>query len=397
MLMSFGQFGHDLPDRHTRRKAACASVMLALAATLVLAPLAGAQTATDPNDPAFDPFGDAATAESGFGQARRLLSMPLQDLLAEAERLVDAEDWTPAQRHVEAALRRDAENLVARALHAEIVFAFGDLQQARSNFLRVWQSDKSDFRAAFGLGRVYLSDGVFGQAKFYLERAEELAPPDRASEVLRLLARAYAGNRQPLNALETAERAIELDPDDYEVRWTYVTVLTQSQRTEQALAAVDRLVRIAVREWEADRGSRDALVRVVRARQKNLEVLSSALNLLVERGPDGRPTDKPLPGREADAASVIRRSVDLLALNAEATRLLSFHEILDIAAQTIKFEPNNVEHWQTYALLLEETSQTAEAQDAYRKILELQPDNADAQRRLDALVRANGAQSAAAN
>lgn len=306
-------------------------------------------------------------------QVQRMQQMSITELLREARRLIDDEDYIGAAPYLQLVERRDPENMELKPLLARAMLHTGEFERARELFLEVHRINSSDFQANLGLGQLYLQARQWRQSLRYLEVAEATAPPDQTALVLRLLAEAYRGSGQYVKAIETAERAVTTAPDDYGARYALVGALIDAQNFERAVTEAEQMERIAEREMAENPGDRAALDRLIRAQSAYVSALRSAFVSMMAMGPDGQPTDEPAEGKEAEAAATLSRIVQLLAQLAESRRLQSIYDLMPFAEKMVEYQPENAAYWRDYGLLLAETRQRGEAIEAFEKAVELNP------------------------
>lgn len=311
--------------------------------------------------------------------------MSISEMLMEAERLVAAQQYAEAHPYVSAALRQDAGNVQALSLEGEILAQLNQHTLARQSFLAVREIQPNDFRANFGLGRMYVSSGVFRQALQYLKIAEPVAPPERKAELFVLLARAERGTGTASRALETVQRAIEADPLSFDA-WRYATMLlVETEDFDRALLATQNLVRIAESELTKDPADRAALERLYLAYDARMAVLRSYHVRLYDRNLDGTSSDRLLPGTEKAAASMLQAMVETMVMQAELRRTMAFHEMLTLAQRTVEYDSSNTQYWAQLGLLYVNTAQFDRARAAFERAIELEPQNMQAREQLEQL------------
>jgi tetratricopeptide (TPR) repeat protein len=314
-----------------------------------------------------------------------LTTLTIPQLLDEARAALDAKNALLAQSMVQAVFQRDEGNLEASLIDAEIATLEGDADRARKRYRMVVAVRPNDFEANLGLGRIYSRSKVYRQAMGYLERAKSSAPPERAAEAMTLLAKAYRGAGYLGKALEAVQRAVDHDPDSVE-SWEYLVQLrTQGEDYERALLDSDQLLALTRRKAIEQPSDRDALTRLHAAYETQRGVLGAHHRTLYQPNPVGNPSDKLLPGMEKKAAENLRRIVDLMIVQAELLRTLSYFEVRNVAERAATYDPTNVNVQIQYGLLLRNTSEIDKARTAFEKVLELDPANAEAQRQLSSL------------
>lgn len=313
--------------------------------------------------------------------------MTIPDLLAEAERLAAAKQWAQARPYVESVLAREQNNAQALSLKGEILEQTDQRDMARQEYLAVREIQPNEFRANLGLGRLYVESNMYRQALVYLNIAEPVAPPERKPELYVLLARAQRGVGNRNGAIDAVNRALEADAANFEA-WLYaIAIMVESDEYDRAVAATGELVRIAQDEMMKDRSSRDGLVKLGTAYDTRLGVLRAYHQRLYIRNVDGTFSDQLLPGMEKGAAAMLRDVVETMVLQAEVERTLRLYTILPIAEQAVKYDPSSAQTWMHLGLLYVNTAQYEKAAEALRRVLEIQPDNAQAAEQLRQLPR----------
>lgn len=319
-------------------------------------------------------------------QARQLnvkpAEMTLDALLRTAEQLKNYEQYDDALLLLDEVLKRDEQNLTAIRLQGEIAEARNDFVTARDKFLEVRTKQPNDFLANLGLGRMHVKSQNWRQAVFYLENCERLCPQDQLGNLMTLLAFAYRGRGDLVKSLETIEKALTLD-DSLEARQLHASLLVEFRRFDDAVRETGPLIDIVRKELEANPASRSALARLYDAYDTKLNVLRAYHNSLYEKSPDGMLTDKLTAGKEGAAANLLEEIVGVLVTQNELRHRLAYFDYIPLAEKAVAYQPDNVEHRMTLALLYENTGQYDLAGQNYQRAVELAPDNADAKARLE--------------
>lgn len=339
---------------------------------------AAAQPATPPTQAiAADP-NNAAVLE-------QLADLSFRELVSEARRLIDAEQYEAAKPYVAAAAQKDRKSLDVSLLLGDLALAENDVRTARPLYLSVYRVDRNDFRANLGLGKLYLRTRVWRQAANYLEKAEQTAPLGKVPEVQQLLAEAYRGGGQVLKAVEVAQKAVSGAPQDYDARRSLTSALLAAERTEQALGEAEMFVKIARDQVVSAPDSPAALADLRTARELQLQALRRAFRDMLQVGPSGQRVDEVTPGREAEAAGVLKQISEVMVMQAETNRLLAYHDVLSFAERIVELDDDNADYWRDYGLMLLETRRMDEAREALRRAVELNPDDQAARAQLERL------------
>lgn len=136
-----------------------------------------------------------------FG-ARAETRLSINEGRALAVRLVQSGQATAARAAALALLQRDPEDVVALIVLSRAerdLGAFKAAQKAARHAERVATTDRDRFGAALAMAQALASDGRRTAAQFWLRRAAELAPDDRARAVA-VRDFAYVRSRNPLKA-----------------------------------------------------------------------------------------------------------------------------------------------------------------------------------------------------
>jgi putative thioredoxin len=146
----------------------------------------------------------------------------------------------------------DKETVAAAALEAE-----GKLDEAKSAYQAILQTDPNHAGALLGLGRLAMSSGDHDAAVKYLDQVSIVA--DERKEADRLLARLnlQAGGSANVAALREKLKA---DPNDLEARFELAQALAGVEKYQEALDEFLAIVK-ADRKFKDD-GARKAMVQI---------------------------------------------------------------------------------------------------------------------------------------
>ena len=314
----------------------------------------------------------------------------IPQLLAAAEARRQAERYDEAIEILKIVLQRDEYNLDTLRAMGDVYWDQQNVEQARVSWLAARQVQQNDFGANFGLGRLYLVSGVPRQSMHYLRVAEKVAPADRMSEVLLLLAQAYNGSGMREEALATIQRALQLNPDDYEASAVLVRIRADAAASEenldQALVDAARLVQLAGDLLREEGSSQEGVQRLFQAYGMELAVLYACRDILFTRNPDGTLADVLLPGKRQRAVEIIRRIVDVMLRRADLSRTLTHFQIIQLAEKAVEYtEGQDPESLTTLASLQVSTGQIGDAIASLEAALQQDPDNRAVQERLQRL------------
>ncbi len=102
-------------------------------------------------------------------------------------------------------------------------FASLDYEKCRAEMTPIAANPKTEAGASYYLGRVARMEENYDQAMGYLQRAVKLAPT--YAEAYTELARVYIGKEQLPAARTAVDRALALDPDDFQANSALLTIL----------------------------------------------------------------------------------------------------------------------------------------------------------------------------
>ncbi|MCG3126520.1 MAG: hypothetical protein CHACPFDD_01356 [Phycisphaerae bacterium] len=340
----------------------------------------------------------APTSEAGPAIAAPDLSMlSVPDLLAAAERQKQpGGDLDLCQRMYGTILQREPRNVAALLGMSELAERVRQIDASRRYLLEAQKTDKNDPRVNIALGRMYVRSQNWRQAIAYLETAERFAPREQQAEIKMYLAFANYFLGRKAKASAYAVQAIDLDPESYEARQVMLMTKSAAKDYDGARQECDVIMNIArkrLNENPSDRANIDRMVQAIRMKR---EVLGKYHISLMELNADGQATDRPLPGRGPQASAALAEIVDLHVLEGELVYTLNLLEnAVPLATKAVEFDPDNVKLLLTLGKLLANTSQAGPAVDVFRRVLEIDPANAEAVRYLDTLGAGRAAPTSA--
>jgi tetratricopeptide (TPR) repeat protein len=322
--------------------------------------------------------------------------MSIPELFAVGQQYRAARRYNEAVNVFRLILERDPTNIDALRVLGDIFWETKNAELAKNSWLRVRELQPNDFIANFGLGRLYLEQGVYRQAMSYLETAESVVPaypPELEGQVLVGLAQAYRGAGRREQAIETIKRALERAPNSFEAQYVLVMLQTEvairektGEDFDRALVEAQKLVQIAGSDLQAGGTTPERVQTLQLAYQAELQVLYAFREMLFERNPDGRLSDRLLPNMEKRLAAIITRIVDVMLRQADLERTMAHFKILELAAAAVKYDGGtNPSTLLDLGLLQKQTAQWQSAVETFQKVLELDPGNEVARRELDAL------------
>jgi len=284
-----------------------------------------------------------------------------------------------AQRGLSVLLSAEPRNIHAQVLAGELSAEVGNHNEARNRFKAVVEVESGNFRANLGLGRFYVLSRLWRQAESFLKNAERVAPRDKVGEVLRLLTMCYAGQGDRLKAVQSAERAVEVDPTDFESLEWLVSARIGAEQLERAVETARALVAGMLKDRDARPAELWVLQRLSRAYDVLREALKHYHNRMYRRNPRNEPTDELLPGKAGDAARVLIELARVADEQAKIRLELGYHEMLLYVEKAAEYQPKNTRYVLEQAGLREATRQAQRAIESYQHLLEI-TDPADADR-----------------
>jgi tetratricopeptide (TPR) repeat protein len=305
-------------------------------------------------------------------------------------------------------LKAAPTHIEANLLAGEICLDGNDFDRGRDHFKQVLDIEPSNFRANLGYGKILLANRSWRQAAALLEEAEKVAPADSRAEVKRLLAIAYAqmGHRQ--KAVDKAQEAVQANPDDLDALGALIQIRqavaqTDPRQLELALSDADKLVQKAGQAVERSPWRRENLGRLGDAYQVKLGCLQAYHNSFYQRDSRNQPIDRLQPGKGSEAGALLNRMADTIREQALLRFVLAEHDAIMLAERSVsgEYDSKNVKYLEhlvaSYQQLQEltarlvgpgvygDTSLQEQAIEICRRILELEPENAVAQRYMKAV------------
>lgn len=307
-------------------------------------------------------------------------------------------------------LQRDETNIDALRMMGDIAWDARNAQEAQKYWRSVRQIQESDYGANYGLGQLHLGSNSYRSAVSYLETAAKVVPadpPELASRTLVALTQAYRGAGDLDQAIRTSQRAVEvvetqlktvsptpaLETARFEAWYALAAVQTEiagrvrrQQDYDRALGFAERLIQIAGEQLEAVGTSLQGVERVQSAYALQLQVLYAYRDILFERNPSGRLSDRVIPGMQGLAAAISGKTVDVMLRQADLDRTRAHFQIRQIAEMSVNYDGGtNPKSLLNLGTLQVATGQTEQAVTTFRRVLEIDPTNELAQQQLDAV------------
>ncbi|MBL8880492.1 MAG: tetratricopeptide repeat protein [Phycisphaerales bacterium] len=345
------------------------------------APAATAPTTTAPSGTATTSPADAA---SGVGVAVDRMSTP--ELMVRARAAIKEKKLRDAQGMFALASSREPDNTEIKLIGAEIAEANSDNENARRFYREILSADPAHFEANFRMGRAFNRANWWRQANGYLEKAARIAPTDRLGEVLTQWAQCQRGEKRFDEAAKTIENAVKQDPDSLEARGLQVTIRLDLKQFDQSIAAAKALEEIARAKVQNEPSNLESLRHLLDANLLLRESMRRAVEALNQVDSRGQATDRPLPGKEREIASLLIQLSEALVRENALRSVISKHElVMPLAERAVMYDPDNVRANVNLAVVYFDTANYQQAIDVCRRVLELDPGNAEAGRMLQSM------------
>ncbi len=319
--------------------------------------------------------------------------------LAQAKKTAATEEKKPelvraALDLVQDVLKRDPINTQANILAGEIFLESNEFDSARDHFKMVLDIEPSNFRANLGYGKILNANRSYRQATAYLEKAERVAGDvKRTVDAKQALAIAYAGMGNVSKAIEKMDEVVRANPNDLDGLQTSVQIRLAAAGREAkylegpggALAAAENYRKRAAEDVQQKPWDKDRLNRLSQAYDLELSAFRELHNSFYEHDARGQPTDKLLPGKSVDAAAALNRVAEKLSEHALLKLTLAQHDALMLAEKAVEYDPRNIKYLESLAGLYQRVQNRDRAVETCRKILELDPNHAQAKEYLQSL------------
>jgi tetratricopeptide (TPR) repeat protein len=146
-------------------------------------------------------------------------------------------DPEAAKADFDEAIKENAQHLPALVHRGKLYFELGANDLALADFEAAKEVDRSNPDVMFGLGKAYVLLGGPQQSikplTYYIESNPESA------EAYRLRAQANVGIGKNEKANEDIEKALSIDPDDFENYFTLATVRLREEKYPEAVQAIE--------------------------------------------------------------------------------------------------------------------------------------------------------------
>jgi len=241
-------------------------------------------------------------------------------------------------------------------------------QKAIANFKEAVRIDPHYDAARYSVAKVLVQLGKFSDAVSYLSEYTHRQPND--AEGFHLLGSAYTGLTQLPKAVETLERARELKPDDYEIRYDLGSALAKTGKTNEAIEQL-------VAAGKINPHFADAHYQLALQLRKQGDVTRSKQEMQTFQGLKNQANEESSAGD----------------LNNEGNRLLQEGKVREAAEayrKAVQLDPNNAQWQYNLSLALTKLGDKEGEKGALEKALQLDPNLATAHNDLGLVYSSEG-------
>ncbi len=316
-------------------------------------------------------------------------SRPTQEILADAaaryESYKASKDQAVFQEVISLlgiVLRRDPTNSEANLMSGEISLESNDFDTGRKYFRSVLDVEPNNYRANVGLGKIWIATRSFRQAALFLQTAERVAPDaEKQSAVKQLLATAYVASGDVTKAIEKAEEAVRIAPNNVEALNALAVIRIELAKRDPAYvtAAVRDAETFLARAREVaqqDPANIESLRRLDLSHGMLIDALRQLHNSFFERDARSQATTRIIKGKEADAAAALNRVAEVMMDRSTIALTLAQHDIIKVAAQpAVQLDPKSVKYLETLASLYEKVGDRGKAIETAQQILQIDPNH----------------------
>ena len=241
-------------------------------------------------------------------------------------------------------------------------------QKAIANFKEALRIDPHNDATRYSLAKVLVQLGQFSDAVPYLSDYIHHQPHD--AEGFHLLGSAYTGLTQLPKAVEALERARQFKPDDYEIRYDLGSALAKTGKTNEAIEQL-----IAAEKINSN--SADIHYQLALQLQKQGDVTRSKQEMQIFQGLKNQVNEETTAGN----------------LNNEGNQLLQAGKVRDAAEayrKAVQLDPNNAQWQYNLSLALTKLGDKEGEKGALEKALQLDPNLATAHNDLGLVYSSEG-------
>ena len=309
----------------------------------------------------------------GVGCATMSLVESIESLLAQAKALLDAKKFDEALAKLAEVIRRDSTQWKAYLYGAQAYIGKLDWSSALSNIRKAYQLAPNDGsvlatlgESLFGAGRDALQRGAFSDAVGHFVEYVKLRPTDVAGYLN--AGRAYIGTRDWSSALANLRKAYQLAPADGSVLATLTESLFGAGRDALQRGAFSDAVGHFVEYVKLKPADAAGYLNAGRAYIGN-KSWADAGRVLV----DG-------VGRASDPTARKEFASTLFDGGRQALNLGDPKGAIAMLREYLKLEPADVNAYLDLGKAYVNSGENFEALGAFRKVLELAPQNEEARR-----------------
>lgn len=309
----------------------------------------------------------------GVGCATMSLVESIESLLAQAKALLDAKKFDEALAKLAEVIKRDPAQWKAYLYGAQAYIGKLDWSAALANIRKAYQLAPSDGsvlatlgESLFGAGRDALQRGAFAEAVSHFVEYVKLRPTDVAGYLN--AGRAYLGTRDWGGALDNLRKAYQLAPSDGSVLTTLTESLFGAGRDALQRGAFTDAVGHFVEYVKLRPADAQGYLNAGRAYIGNKSWLDAGRVLV-----DGL-------GRASDPAARKEFAGTLLDGGRQALNASDPKGAIAMLREYVKLEPADVNAYLNLGKAYVSSGENLEAFSAFRKVLELAPQNEEARR-----------------
>jgi tetratricopeptide (TPR) repeat protein len=309
----------------------------------------------------------------GVGCATVGLVESIEKLLAEAKALLDARKFDEALTKLTEVIRRDPAQWKAYLYGAQAYIGKLDWTAALTNIRKAYQLAPSDTsvvatlgESLFGAGRDALQRGAFSDAVGHFVEYVKLRPTDAQGYLN--AGRAYIGTRDWGGALDNLRKAYQLAPSDGSVLTTLTESLFGAGRDALQRGAFSDAVGHFVEYVKLKPTDAAGYLNAGRAYIGNKSWLDAG-RVLVEG-----------VGRASDPAARKEFASTLFDGGRQALNLGDPKGAVAMLREYVKLEPADANAYLNLGKAYVSSGESFEALGAFRKVLELSPQNEEARR-----------------
>lgn len=268
----------------------------------------------------------------------------------------------------------------------ELYTNIGDEKRASYYFAKLLELKPNDLESRIEFAKTLLKKGALKEAERYIEEALSIDPDSVEALVLKAELLEKKGNKNAL--IDVYKKILAIEPENETVLYNLAVLEYESQQMDSALAHI----KAYIKKRPNDKDAHELLFQIYRA-QKLDEMAYKEAEILVKLSPrlvypyyfifsylwpKGR-CDKILPymikGIRYNPKDITLRKYIVLCYLYQGKDALAIKHIRYI----LKIKPNDISTLLQLAKLMEKRGDYSEALKLYKQVIELSPDNEDAQ------------------